>query len=180
MKSAVMPSGDERHTDGARMAKRGNDNRRSKAMTMPAATTTPNGGAATSDPLEQRVVAFAEQLGRIVGTVQAKTEGWMDRDALNKQIAGVRDSAAELLEQLSDGVTSLTNSAAKATGMQAAAAPAAATPGKPRSRGAVDAPGKKHRKPAPRDPRAIAADARTANMRSAKSSMKTTKKRGRG
>ena len=34
------------------------------------------------------------------GTVQAKAEGWMDREALNKQIAGVRDSAAELLEQL--------------------------------------------------------------------------------
>ena len=30
-----------------------------------------------TDPVEQRLVAFAEQLGRIVGTVQAKAEGWL-------------------------------------------------------------------------------------------------------
>ena len=68
----------------------------------------------TTDAMEQRVIAFAEQLGRIYGTVQAKAEGWMDREALNKQIAGVRDSAAELLEQLSAGVTSVTGGATKA------------------------------------------------------------------
>ncbi|MCU1385247.1 MAG: hypothetical protein JWL71_3944 [Acidobacteria bacterium] len=167
------------------MAKRNSGGKQTKTQTTNAAagnTATANQGADTSgnDAMEQRVVAFAEQLGRIVGTMQAKTEGWMDRDALNKQIAGVRDSAAELLEQLSDGVTSLTNSASKATGMGGADAPAAAGASKPRSRGAVDAPGKKHRKPAPRDMRAIAADAKSANMRSAKGSMKTTKKRGRG
>jgi hypothetical protein len=43
-------------------------------------TITPNAsGASTANALEQRVVAFAEQLGRIAGTVQAKAEGWMDR-----------------------------------------------------------------------------------------------------
>jgi hypothetical protein len=170
------------------MAKRNNGGKRGNTQTTNAAAGNGNmeaGGqganASNNDPMEQRVVAFAEQLGRIVGTVQAKTEGWMDREALNKQIAGVRDSAAELLEQLSDGVTNLTNSAAKATGMGAAEAPAAApAAGKAQSRGAVDAPGKKHRKPAPRDTRAIAADAKGANMRSGKASMKTTKKRGRG
>src|SRR5947209_17683455 len=50
--------------------------------------------------VEQRVVAFAEQLGRVVGTVQAKAEGWLDRDALNAQVLGVRDSAADLLKHL--------------------------------------------------------------------------------
>jgi hypothetical protein len=40
-------------------------------------TITPNAsGASTANALEQRVVAFAEQLGRIAGTVQAKAEGW--------------------------------------------------------------------------------------------------------
>src|SRR3954447_13131970 len=141
MKSAVMPSGDERHTDGARMAKRGNDNRRSKAMTMPAATTTPNGGAATSDPLEQRVVAFAEQLGRIVGTVQAKAEGWMDRDALNKQIASVRDNASELLEQLKTTASKVTS---RVSAGQTPATPARPSTTGGRSGGVVDAPGKKH------------------------------------
>jgi hypothetical protein len=138
------------------------------------------GDSGSNDAMEQRVIAFAEQLGRIVGTVQAKAEGWMDREALNKQIAGVRDGAADLLEQLSDGVTKVTGAASKATGIGAAEAPAATGSSTSRSRGAVDAPGKKHRKPAPQDPRAIAADARSANMRGAKASMKTTKKRGRG
>jgi hypothetical protein len=44
----------------------------------------------------------------------------------------------------------------------------------------VDAPGKKHRKPTPRDARAMAADARASNMRAGKASMKTMKTRGRG
>ena len=44
--------------------------------------TSDHGTAMTAD-MEQRVLAFAEQLGRIVGTVQAKTEGLVDRDALN-------------------------------------------------------------------------------------------------
>ena len=51
------------------------------------------------------MVAFAEQLGRIAGTFQAKAEGWMDRETLNKQIASVRDGAADLLEQLAGGAT---------------------------------------------------------------------------
>src|SRR5581483_106379 len=57
-------------------------------------------GTPRVDGLEERVLAFAEQLGRIAGTVQAKTAGWMDGDALKKDLAGVRDGAAELLRQL--------------------------------------------------------------------------------
>jgi hypothetical protein len=53
-----------------------------------------------TDGLEERVLAFAEQLGRIVGTVQAKAAGWMDRDTLKKELPRVRDGAAELLQQL--------------------------------------------------------------------------------
>jgi hypothetical protein len=186
------------------MAKRDNGGKRNTAAAI---TTTAPAATATTDAMEQRVVAFAEQLGRIVGTVQAKTEGWMDRDALNKQVAGVRDSATELLEQLktkAEGAAdtakqTVTNAAttAKQTVTNAAATAkqtvtrAAGTAKKSaiaatssrnagRSGGAVDAPGKKHRKPAPKDPRAMAADAKTSNMRSAKASMKTMKKRGRG
>src|SRR6185437_13937318 len=57
-------------------------------------------GAPKVDALEERVLAFAEQLGRIAGTVQAKTAGWMDGDALKQELARVRDGAAALLEQL--------------------------------------------------------------------------------
>jgi len=30
--------------------------------------------------VEERVVAFAEQLGRLIGTVESKTEGWINQD----------------------------------------------------------------------------------------------------
>ena len=138
-----------------------------------AGTTTANPADATAtDALEQRVVAFAEQLGRIVGTVQAKAEGWMDRDALNKQIASVRDSAAQLLEHLAGGVTKV----AKRKPVGAASN----SKSKGRSGGMVDAPGKKHRKPMPNDPRARVADAQASKMRAGKTMMKTTRLRGRG
>jgi hypothetical protein len=54
----------------------------------------------TGDSMEKRMLAFAEQIGRIAGTVQAKAEGWLDRDALNAQIASIRDSATDLLQQI--------------------------------------------------------------------------------
>ena len=145
------------------------------------------------DSLEQRMVAFAEQLGRIVGTVQAKTEGWLDREALNAQISTIRDSASDLLAQLGGGMAkaaaesrATSGSGGKAAGSMGedavptspkagskrkrAATAAISTGGKVavklkasaasgaagaksgvkgRSGGAVDAPGKKHRKPMP-------------------------------
>src|SRR5690242_13336605 len=100
-------------------------------------------GAKTSDAIEQRVVAFAEQLGRIAGRVQAKADGWMDRETLAKQIASVRDGAADLLEQLADR--------AATAAVKAPAAAAARGGSKGRSGGVVDAPGKRHRKPMPAD-----------------------------
>jgi hypothetical protein len=137
-----------------------------------------NGEPLTTEAMEQRVVAFAEQLGRIAGTVQAKAEGWMDREALSRQIASVRDGAAELLEQLADGVTRVTSVSKKAVSAASKAQSKAKSKG--RSGGFVDAPGKKHRKPMPKDPRAVAANAKRSTMRSGKESMKTVKLRGRG
>lgn len=127
-------------------------------------------GATAGDALEQRVVAFAEQLGRIAGTVQAKAEGWLDREALQKQITTVRDGAAELLEHLA-GV----NSAKRVPTTQTASA---TTRG--RSGGMVDAPGKKHRKPVPAGPVSSTATSQAAKMRVAKTMIKTNRHRGRG
>src|SRR5437899_3206822 len=78
------------------MAKRSGETTRPDGVTK----TSDASGATMGDALEERVVAFAEELGRIVGTFQARAEGWMDREALTKQLASVRDGAAELLEQL--------------------------------------------------------------------------------
>src|SRR6185295_2786869 len=117
------------------MAKRDNGTERTNGGTA----TTDVSGATTADAIEQRVVAFAEELGRIAGTLQAKAEGWMDRETLNTQIASVRDGAADLLRQLAGGAT-------KASKKKPAAAPARGET-KGRSGGVVDARGKKHRRP---------------------------------
>ena len=134
--------------------------------------TTDVSGATTADAMEQRVVAFAEQLGRIAGTVQAKADGWMDREALKKQIASVRDAAADLLEQLASGVATGSPSKPTASAVRGAA--------KGRSGGVVDAPGKKHRKPPPTNPGANIVDSQGAKMRMAKTMVKTNRRRGRG
>jgi hypothetical protein len=149
------------------MVKRDNETTRTNG----AGTTTDASGAKTADAMEERVLAFAEHLGRIAGTVQAKAEGWMDRDALTKQIASVRDGAAELLGQLASGTTkaSRRNPAAMALGKA-----------KGRSGGVVDAPGKKHRKPMPAEPDANVAGSQAAKMRTAKTMVKTNRRRGRG
>ena len=149
------------------MAKRDNGTKRTNS-----GTTTNTSGATTAEAIEQRVVAFAEQLGRMAGTIQAKAEGWMDRETLNKQIASVRDGAADLLEQLAGG-------APKASKKKPAAA-AARGGNKGRSGGVVDAPGKKHRKPSPTDPGANIADSQAAKLWTAKTMVKTNRRRGRG
>jgi hypothetical protein len=96
----------------------------------------------------------------------------MDRETLKKQIASVRDGAAHLLEQLAGG-------AMKAPKKKAAIA-ASRQGNKGRSRGVVDAPGKKHRKAAPTDPDANITDSQAAKVRMAKTMVKTYRRRGRG
>ena len=103
--------------------------------------------------IERQVLAFAEQLGYVAGSIQSRTEGLVDRKALSRQVASVRDGAKQLLDQLATGVASRVRrrSAPKKPVRKA------------RSGGTVDAPGKKHRKPAPAGPPAAAA--RTRNTR---------------
>jgi hypothetical protein len=111
---------------------------------------------ATPDRVERNVVRLAEQLGRLIGTVQARTDGLLDRDALSAELAAIRDAAASLVTQ--------------ARGRRqpvSATAPAQAAPPR-RSRGAVDAPGKRHRKPAPSTRGAKHSDTRIAKMKLAK------------
>ena len=108
---------------------------RTGKTTQPLQATDPSAISATN-PLEAHVIAFAEQVGRIVGTVQARTQGWADRQNLTDQLTRIRDGAADLLDRLGSGTAP-------------AAAPTArpATPATTRqSRGKVDAPGKTHRK----------------------------------
>jgi hypothetical protein len=148
--------------------------RRSTSATQRDSSTAPTTSAGTPrvDGLEERVVAFAQQLGRIAGNVQAKTAGWMDGDTLKNELVRVRDGAADLLQQLTADVPPVPEN--KPT--------AGAAPGRSRGRsgGIVDAPGKKHRPPMPTDPGADRADSQAAKMRAAKTMVKTRRRRGRG
>jgi hypothetical protein len=114
--------------------------------------------ASTVDSVDQRVVAFAEQVGRIAGTVQAKAEGWFDRKALSEQFASVRDAAADMVKHLGG------SEKAPATGTRAGAGGATQS-SRGRSGGVVDAPGKKHRKPMPSTPGTKHSDTRIAKMK---------------
>jgi beta-phosphoglucomutase-like phosphatase (HAD superfamily) len=158
---------------GEVMAKENAATKRTRASTAAAVS--------KSDALEPQVVAFAEQLGRIAGTVQARVEGWLDRDALKEQVTRVRDSASELLEQI--GSERLKDAVASMKSKRIAGITTARAANLGRSGGAVDAPGKKHRKPTPSmsvrgnaSARANAADlGRLAKMKAAAS-----RRRGRG
>lgn len=91
----------------------------------------------TGDLIEEKVVKFAEQLGWLVGTVKARTDGWLDRQTLSEEIGRIRDSAADLLGQV------------KGQPPRKRATKRKASSGTRPSRGPVDAPGKRHRKPLP-------------------------------
>jgi hypothetical protein len=100
------------------------------------------------DVVEQKLVAFAEQLGALVGTVQAKAEGWLDPESVSREVARIRDGAADLLSHVT-GQTAPAEKSAPAP--KAARSRPATVSGRP-SRGPVDAPGKRHRKPVPNQP----------------------------
>jgi hypothetical protein len=152
------------------MAKRTQSSTRRSSGTT-ATTSAPN--ETTADLLEQRVLALAERLGRIVGTVQAKTAGWLEGDALKEELASVRDAAADLLQQLTGN---------EASAPVARKRPAAVAPRntKGRSGGGVDAPGKKHRPPVRAEASASRANSQAATLRAAKTMAKTHRRRGRG
>lgn len=98
--------------------------------------------APSMQEMDEKVTAFAEQLGRMLGTVQGKAEGWLERQTLKDDLINVRDSASRLLEQLMGG-------SATASAKKPAKKKAGGSASRGRSGGVVDAPGKRHRKPVP-------------------------------
>jgi hypothetical protein len=104
----------------------------------------------STDGIEGRLVAYAEQLGWVVGTVQAKAEGWLDRAALAESLTRIRDGAADLLAHLAAAAPTPPASA-EPDGVQQT--PSNDRPQKARAKGRsggiVDAPRKRHRTPPP-------------------------------
>lgn len=110
----------------------------------------------TPDAMEQRLVAFAEQLGTMVGSVQRQAEGWLDRESVRAEVARIRDSAGDLLNYVNSLKPSLgrakaaaKNAAKKAAAKRPARPATASATAKAKTRGPVDAPGKRHRQPPP-------------------------------
>lgn len=127
-----------------------------------------SGKTQSNNEVEAKVVALAEQLGWFLGTVRGKADGLLASDAVQQEVARIRDSAAELMEHVNragasakqmatsagtsakKAVATVGKAAQKATKSATAPAPVVATATK-RSGGTVDAPGKKHRKPPPQE-----------------------------
>jgi hypothetical protein len=137
-----------------------------KDTTTASDQTTRGSATPAADTVEQRLVAFAEQLGRIIGTVQARADGWLDRRALDEELTRIRDGAADLLDHVGSGAAASSVAAtpgqrqkkdhtpgrsAKTTAGRRATAETGRSGGTTaatgRSGGKVDAPGKSHRRP---------------------------------
>jgi hypothetical protein len=109
----------------------------------------------TTDEVGHAVAAVAEQLGRIIGTVQAKVEVLKRGKRSPKKPAAPTKAA--------------TTAPRKA--MSRAAAP---------SRANVDAPGKRHRKPVPSGHGVKHSDERISKLKAANESRHGRHRRGRG
>lgn len=148
--------------------------RRSPSATPRNSSSAPSSSAGTPkvEGLEERLLALAEQLGRVAGTLQAKAADWMDGDTLKTELPRVRDGAADLLQHLTRDAPPVAKNRPTA-----GAAPRRA---RGRSGGVVDAPGKKHRPAMPNDPGATRAESQAAKVRATKTMIKTSRLRGRG
>lgn len=141
---------------------------------------------------EAKVVELAEQLGRFLGTVRGKADGWLEKDTLSREITRIRDGASELLAHVnraSESARRAVTGAKPAKAGPVVAGPAArkvAAKPKPSAvvapkpdRGPVDAPGKRHRKPPP----SVKVDKRMGEpvgKKMGQKSFQTGKSRGRG
>jgi len=76
------------------MAKRSSTTKQTKTAPTRLAARTP--AAEAAGVVERQVLAFAEQLGYVAGSIQSKAGGLMDRETLSRQVSGVRDGAKHL------------------------------------------------------------------------------------
>ncbi len=94
---------------------------------------------ATLSRAEGKIVDFAEDLGRLLGTAQRKASEWMgQRKAVVQQLQEIRSTADELLRQLTDRAQSAVGISGRQRGR-----PVGSSSGQPARRGRP--PGKKKR-----------------------------------
>jgi hypothetical protein len=130
--------------------------KRKAAKKAPAA-----GGRKAKDGVEPMVVKLAGQLGTLLGRARSKTDGWIESAAVRKQVGQIRDGATQLMNRVNQAGAAVKKTVAKSVTAKKSKAPSkgrgregeksTAPAGKKRSGGAVDAPGKRHRKPPPQE-----------------------------
>jgi hypothetical protein len=70
------------------------------------------------------IEGFAEDLGRLLGTAQAKAQGWLgQRQTIVKQLQQIRETAGTLLSQLGSGAAAVGRGRARGAAAVAAAKP---------------------------------------------------------
>jgi hypothetical protein len=153
--------------------------------------------------LEQGVVQIAEQLGYFLGTVRARADGFLENEAVAKQVSTIRDGAIDLLTRVGKAGFAAQESVMSAVAPAVAAAKSGATKAaksvekaveKPKKRdskpavkittarsgGTVDAPGKKHRKAPPKSSPIQKGMGEAAGKKAGQKQFKVGKSRGRG
>ena len=67
-----------------------------------------SGTPAPASGVEQRIEGFAEDLGKLLGTAQAKASSWLDqRKSIAEQLTQIRDTANDYLQRLSGEAASV-------------------------------------------------------------------------
>jgi hypothetical protein len=98
------------------------------------------GAEVTLGRTEAKIVDFAEDLGRLLGTAQRKASEWMgQRQAVVQQLQEIRSTADELLTQLTERARATAGLGGRGRGRPSAAA----SPAQPARRGRP--PGRKKR-----------------------------------
>ena len=134
-----------------------------------------SGNKPADQSVESTVVALAEQLGSFLGRLQKKADGLLGNAEMRRQVGQLRDGAADLLKQVNKAGASMRKSIEKPPPAKKSRAMAAKTT-KGRSGGAVDAAGKRHRKPPPRE----LFDPRLGEPMGKQMGQKNLNRRGRG
>ena len=121
------------------------------------------GGRKMKDGVEPMVVKLAAQLGTLLGRMRSKADVVVESAAVRKQVGQIRKGATQLMNRVNQAGAAVKKTVTKSVAAKKSKAPAppkrrgregekSTTPAvKKRSGGAVDAPGKRHRKPPPQE-----------------------------
>jgi hypothetical protein len=132
----------------------------------------------TVEAAQERIEDFTDDLGQLLHSARTRAESWLSqRQEISKTLAGIRDTAANLLEQFGTAASTAANAAANAIqepgvrtrrrGQQptAASAPAKRRPGRPRKNAEPETPKKRTMSPEARERIAAAQRARWAKVK---------------